>query len=101
MWRGLPRKVCASAQDSWQVLMFEGKTCSHSRAFTNTCLGCGKKPQTPHDIKDLVCGYCSACRWEAEQEALAAQIEMDGEGVVLDIDTPEALANYLGGKIGA
>jgi DNA polymerase III epsilon subunit-like protein len=44
-----------------------------------TCLGCGKKPQTPHDRKDLVCGYCSACRWEAEKQALAAQIEMDGE----------------------
>lgn len=44
-----------------------------------TCLGCGKKPQTPHDRKDLVCGYCSACRWEAEQEALVAQIEMDGK----------------------
>ena len=26
-----------------------------------------------------MCGYCSACRWEAEHEALAAQIEMDGE----------------------
>ena len=38
-----------------------------------------KKPQTPHDRKDLVRGYCSACRWEAEQERLSAQIEMDGE----------------------
>ncbi len=32
---------------------------------------------------------------------VVVEIEMDGEGVVLDIDTPEALANYLGGKIGA
>ena len=46
-----------------------------------TCLGCGKQPQTPHDLKDLMCGYCSACRWQAEQEALAAQIEMDSEAV--------------------
>jgi len=38
MWGGLPRKVCASAQDSWQVLMFEGQTCSHSRAFTRSVL---------------------------------------------------------------
>src|SRR6266487_541426 len=30
MWGGLPRKGCTSAQDSWQVLRFEGQTCSHS-----------------------------------------------------------------------
>jgi len=66
-----------------------------------TCLGCGKQPQTPHDVKDLVCGYCSACRWQAEQEALAAQIERDGQAacawaarllqredwVILDLET--------------
>jgi len=34
MWGDLPRKACTSAQDSWQVLMFEGQTCSPSRAFT-------------------------------------------------------------------
>ncbi len=44
-----------------------------------TCPGCGKKPETPHDSKEMVCGYCRACQWQAEQERLAAQIEMDGE----------------------
>ena len=32
MWGGLPQKGCTSAQDSWQVLLFEGQTCSHSRS---------------------------------------------------------------------
>ena len=31
----LPRKVCTSAHDSWQVLMCEGQSCSHFRAFTS------------------------------------------------------------------
>jgi hypothetical protein len=26
MWGGLPQKGCTSAQDSWQVLRFEGKS---------------------------------------------------------------------------
>src|SRR2546429_246374 len=34
MWGGLPRKVCTSAHDSWQVLMFQGQSCSHFRSFT-------------------------------------------------------------------
>lgn len=44
-----------------------------------TCLGCGRKPETPHDIKEMVCGFCQSCQWEAAQEALVAQIKMDGE----------------------
>ncbi len=34
MRSGLPSYVPPSAHDWGQVLMFEGKTCSHSRAFT-------------------------------------------------------------------
>src|SRR5437016_13333381 len=34
MRSGLPSYVPPSAHDSWQVLMFQGQTCSHSRAFT-------------------------------------------------------------------
>src|SRR2546423_14935566 len=34
MRSGLPRYVPPSAHDSWQVLLFQGKSCSHFRSFT-------------------------------------------------------------------
>jgi len=34
MWSGLPKYMRTSAHDSWQVLTFEGKTCSLGRSFT-------------------------------------------------------------------
>jgi hypothetical protein len=38
------RNACTSAQDSGQKLAFEGKICSHSRAFTSTLLIIWLKP---------------------------------------------------------
>jgi len=38
MRSSLPRYVPTSAHDSWQVLMCEGQSCSHFRAFTNDCI---------------------------------------------------------------
>ena len=35
MWSGLPRYIPLGAHSSGQVLMFEGITCSHFRAFTS------------------------------------------------------------------
>src|SRR6266849_5310560 len=34
MWSGLPRQIRTSAHDWGQVLTFQGKSCSLSRAFT-------------------------------------------------------------------
>ena len=72
MWGDLPRKACTSVQDSWQVLMFEGKTCSHSRAFTScgtfspfcTVLWLGKSESIPPGKgMDRVSPFATAGGW--------------------------------------
>src|SRR5438132_1010646 len=43
MWSGFSRYFLAGAHDWGQVLMFQGKGCSHFRSFTTTPARSGKK----------------------------------------------------------
>ena len=93
--QALPRRKATPAQMQALARAKEAFVAKYS------CLGCGRKPETPHDIRDMLYGYCRSCRRQAAQEALEAQIELDGEAacawaagllrredwVILDLET--------------
>jgi hypothetical protein len=52
MGSDLPMHIRASAQDSWQVLTFEGQTCSLRKSFTNFGEALGHKSSSLDNLRE-------------------------------------------------